>query len=79
MSSFFNIKVTLFVVDSFQDVVYVVMHCSHPVKPLFCSGRGEFVVVIGVYGAWIKATETSVGGHFVAGWGCGVVGKFCER
>ena len=79
VSSFFNMKVTLFVVDSFEDVVDVVMPCSHSVMPFFCSGGGEFAVVIEVYDAWIKGIETSVGGKFVGSGGCGMIGKFCKR
>ena len=56
----------------------VVMHCSHFVEPFFCSRGGEFVVVIEVYGAWIKAIKTSIWGEFVGRGGCGIVGKFCE-
>ena len=66
-------------VDSFEDVVDVVVHCSHSIELFFCSGGGEFVVVIEVYGAWIKAIETSVWGDFVRRGGCGIIGKFCER
>ena len=65
-----------FVVDLFEDVVDVVMHCSHSVKPFFCNGGKEFVVVIEVYGAWIKAIETSVGEEFVGSSGCSIIGKF---
>ena len=57
----------------------VVVHYSHSVEPFFCSGRGEFVVVVGVHGAWIKAMETSVRGKFVGPGGCCIVGKFCIR
>ena len=57
----------------------VVAHSSHSVEPFFCGGGGEFVVVIEVYGAWIKAAETSIRGEFVGSGGCGMVGKFCER
>ena len=44
-------KVALFAVDWFEDVVDVVMHCSHSVEPFFCSGGGGFIVVINMYGA----------------------------
>ena len=66
-------------VDIFEDVVDMVMYCSHSVEPFFCGGRGEFVVVIEVYGAWIKAIDTSIRGEFVGSGDCGIVGKFCER
>ena len=66
-------------VELFEDVVDVVVHCSHSIKPFFCRGGGQFVVVIEVYGAWIKAIETSVGGEFVGRGGSSIVGKFCER
>ena len=75
VSSFFNMKVALFVVDSFEDVVDVVMQCTHSVEPFFCSEGGGFVVLIEVYGAWIKAIETSVGEEFVGSDGCSVTGK----
>ena len=52
-------------IDALEDVVDVVVHRSHSVEPFFCSGGEEFVVVIEVYGVWIKAIETSVGGEFV--------------
>ena len=67
VSSFFHVMVTFFMVDSFQNIMDVVMHYSHSVELFFCSGGGEFAVVIKVYGAWIEATETSVGGKFVGG------------
>ena len=69
----------MFMVDAFEDVVDMVVHCSHSVEPFFCSRGGEFVVVIEVYGGWIKAIETSIRGEFVDSGGCGIVGKFCER
>ena len=49
-------------VDTFEDFVNMVEHCSHSVVPFSCGGRGEFLVVIEVYGEWIKAIETAVGG-----------------
>ena len=66
-------------VDTFEDVMDMVVHCSHSVKPFFCGGRGEFVVVIEVCGAWIKAIEISQWGELVGLSGCGIVGKFCKR
>ena len=66
-------------VDMLENIVDMVVHCSHSVKPFFCDGGGKFVVVIEVYGVWIKAIETSVGGEFVHSGGCGITGKFCKR
>ena len=66
-------------VDALDDVVDMVVYCSHSIEPLFCGGGGELVVVIKVYGAWVKATEASIGGEFVDSCGCGIVGKFCKR
>ena len=66
-------------VDVLEAVIDVVVHCSHSVEPFFRGGRGEFVVVIEVYGEWIKAIETSIRGDFVGSGGCGIIGKFCER
>ena len=66
-------------VDSFKDVVEVVVYYCHSVEPFFCSRGAEFVVIIEVYSAWIKAIETSVGGEFVGRGGCGIVGKFYKR
>ena len=79
VSSFFNVIVALFVVDSLEDVVDMVMHCSHSFEAFFCSRRGEFVVLIQVYGTWITAIETSVGRDLVCTGGYGIIGKFCER
>ena len=66
-------------VDGLEDVVDVVVRSCHSVKPFFCGRRGEFVVVIEVYGVWIKAIETSIRGEFVGNGGCGIIGKFCKR
>ena len=66
-------------VDALEDVVDVVVHCSHSVEPFFCGWRGEFVVVIAVCGAWINAIETPIRGEFVGSGGCGIIGKFCMR
>ena len=68
-----------FVVDAFEDVMDMIVHCGHSIKPLFCSGKGELVVIIKVYGVWIEAIETSVWEEFVGSGGCGVVGKFYKR
>ena len=57
----------------------LVVHYSHSMEPFFCSGGGEFIVVIEVYGEWLKATETSAGGEFVGSGSCSNIGKFCER
>ena len=65
-------------VDALKDVADVVVHCSHSVQPFFCSGRGEFIVVIEVYGGWINAIETSIMGEFVGSGGCVIIGKFYE-
>ena len=72
-------KVVSFVLDLFEDIMDLVMHYSYSIEPFFSSGGGEFVVVIEVYGAWIKAIETSVGGEFVRSSGCGMISKFCEK
>ena len=66
-------------VDTLDDLVDIIVHCSPSVEPFFCGGGGKFVVVIEVYGAWIKAIETSVRGELVASGGCGIIGKFCKR
>ena len=68
-----------FIVDALEDIVDMVVHYSHSVELFFCGGGGEFVVVIEVYGAYINAIETSVGGEFVGSGGCSIIGKFCER
>ena len=66
-------------VDALEDVADVVVHYSYSMEPFFSGRRGEFVVVIEVYGAWIKAIETSIRGEFVVSGGCGIIGKFCKR
>ena len=66
-------------VDSFEDVLDVVVDCSYSVEPFFCSGGGEFVVAMDVHGVWLKGIETSAGREFVGRAGCCIVGKLCER
>ena len=78
LSSFFNIRDTSFIVDSFVDVMNVVKHCSHSIKPFFCSRRAEFVLISEVCGAWIEAIETSISGVFIHASCCGAVRKFQE-
>ena len=65
--------------DALEDVMDMVVYCSHSVEPFFCGWRVEFVLVIEVYGAWIKAIETSIRVEFVGSGGRGIVGKFCKR
>ena len=79
LTSTFNIKGTLFMIDMLVDVVDMVMHCSHPIKPFFCGGREDFVLIIQLYFVWIKTIGTSVGAEIVGSGGCGIVGKFCKR
>ena len=66
-------------VDSFEDVVYVVVHSSHSDKLFCCGGAGEFVVMVEVYDVRIKRIKTSVWGELIGSGCCGVVGKFWER
>ena len=78
-SSFFNMQGTSFMINTVEDLVDMVMYCNYSVQPFFCDGGGVFIVVIEVYGACIKAIETSVGGEFVGSGSHGIIGKFCER
>lgn len=57
--SFFHIRCTLCIVDVFEDIIEVVVHCSHSVDPFFCSSGTQFVVVGKEHIAYIKTTETS--------------------
>ena len=78
LSSFCNTQGASFMVDMLEDVVDMVVHCSHSIELFFCGGRGEFVVVIEVYGAWVKPIETSVWRESVGSDGCSIIGKFCK-
>ena len=60
VSCIFNMKDASLVVHLFEDVVNVVVYCSYSIKLFFCGRRAEFVVIVKVYGAWIKTIETSV-------------------
>ena len=79
LSRFFHIKGVWFIVAVFEYGMNMVLHCSHSFQPFFCGRRGEFVVVIEVYGVCIKAIVGSVWGEIVGSGGCWMVGKFCER
>ena len=59
LPSFFYVKGASFIVNTLENIVDVVVHSSHSVELVFYSGRGEFVVVIEMYSAWLKAIETS--------------------
>ena len=72
-------KGTSFVVDELEEIMNMVVNCSHPVKLFFCKRRAEFAVVIEVYGVWIAVMETSMRAQFVVINGCAVIGKFCKR
>ena len=69
----------LFVVDLFEQFVGMVIYCSYPIKLCFCCRRGQFVVVIKVYNAYIEAIEASVEREFVCGASSSIVGKSSER
>ena len=79
VSGCFNMKCALFIVDTFGDVVDVVVHYTHLVEPFFCGRRGEFIVVIKVYGVLIPAKETSAGGEVVGSSSCTTIGKVYKR
>ena len=70
LACFFNMKGTSFVVDSFKDVMDMVMYCSHMVEAFFYGGRGEFVVIIEVNCARVESIEASVRGEFVGSSHC---------
>lgn len=67
------------VADAFENVVYVVVLCSHSAEVFFCSRRGEFVVVIKVYGACIEAIVPSAWGEVMCSSSCDIIGTFCQR
>ena len=48
-------------VDSFEDVVDMVVHYCHLIKPFFWGSGKELVVFIEVYGPWIKPIEPTIG------------------
>ena len=79
VSCFFNMQGPSFVIDTFTENMYVVLHSSHYILPFFCSGRAEFTVVMKFYGVWIKVIEASIQEEFVGGSGYGIRVKFCER
>ena len=79
VSPYFNMKGASFIVNTFKNVINVVVYCCHSLKPFFCTNREEFVVIIVAYSAWIKPTETSVRGEFMNSSSCGIMGKFCKR
>ena len=79
VSGCFNMKCTLFEVDLLEDIMDVVVCSCHSVQLFCCGGGGEFVVVIKVYGAWIKAVESSVWGRFMDCGAYSIIGKFYER
>ena len=79
LPSFVNMKGASFIVNSLEDIVDMLVHYSDSVKPFIHVRRGEFVVVVKLYGAWIKAIEAYIGGEVVGSGGCGIVGKFCEK
>lgn len=67
------------VVVAFEDVVYVVVYGSNYVDTFFYNASKEFVVVMEVNAAWIKAIKASLWEQFLDSCGCGIVYKFCER
>ena len=60
VSDFFKMKGALFVIDSYKDVMDVIGHYSHLIKLFFYGGGWEFIVVIQLYNASIKAIQTSI-------------------
>ena len=79
LSSLYNMNSPSFRVDTIEEVVDLVVHCSYSVTAFFCGGRVEFAVVIEVYSVGVKAIGPSVRGEFVGSGSCGVIGKFCKR
>lgn len=45
-AGFFNMKRASFELDSFMNIVNLVVHCPYLVEPFLCDGRGEFVLVV---------------------------------
>ena len=70
---------TALLVDTIDSVMALVMHCSLLVLAFFSGGGAEFVVVIEVYCAWVKAIQPSVGRVSMGGGRCCVVAKFSKR
>ena len=50
-----------FVAVVFEEIVDMVVPCSHSVESCFCGGGAEFLLVMEMYSVWIKAIETSAG------------------
>ena len=79
LSRFCNMKVTLFVIAEFQDIMDIIVHSSHSVKSFFCGRCRECIVVVEVYGMWIITLETSAEGEVVHSSSSGIVGQFSKR
>ena len=79
VSSFLNMEGASFVVNSFKDIVDVVVRCIDSVELFFCGKSGEFVVFVEVCDVWIKATENSVLAEFVCSGSCGVISNLWKR
>ena len=79
LSRFLNMKGSLSVVDLLKDIVDVVVHYSHFIKPFFFCRRGDLLVVVEVHGAQVEVIETSVWAGFVDSSACGIIRRFYEK
>ena len=68
-----------FMAESVENVMDGVMHNCYSVEQFFYGRGGEFIVVVKVYGAWIKGIETSVAKEFGGSVSCCLVVKVSER
>ena len=60
VSGLFYTNAASLVVDSFEEIVDVVMQCSYLVQPFFCSRGAEFIVVINLHSVGIEAIEIAI-------------------
>ena len=76
VSGFLNMKGPSFMVDSFADILDVVVYYIHFIEPFFYNAVGEVIVVIMVYGVWIEGIKTSVEAECVASGSCIIIVEF---
>ena len=65
-------------VNTFEYVVDIVVHCSYSIETCFCPTRGEFIIVMEVHDTRFKGINISVRRELVSSGGCSIVGTFCE-
>jgi len=65
----------VFVVTSFEGIMYLIFYGIHPIEIFYCCRRGELVIIVEVSHVRVEAIESFIRGEFIGCGGISIISK----